>query len=166
MFLLFNLQFTVGMHSVNAVLLLGETSLNCMVSLFFLALLILLLNYLTSNLQQLFLLNTCRAFQCFDLHILSCGQLHLWFFSGSSMPLFRFGKTVYPIFFLLLFNRYSSVHNLLTFSYRWPYPFLDLSSPYAPLWYVLKFHWSPILKYTMQKKKKLPLIFDIYFKRE
>jgi hypothetical protein len=35
LFSLFNMQFTVGMHSVNAVLLLGETSLNCMVSLFF-----------------------------------------------------------------------------------------------------------------------------------
>jgi hypothetical protein len=114
----------------------------------------------TLNSQQQFLLNTCRAFQCFDLHILSYGRLHLWFFSGSSTPLFRFGKTVYPILFLFLSNRHNSVHNFLSFYYRWPYPFLDLSSPYAPLWYVPKFNWSPI-----HHTKKITLI-DIYFNKE
>lgn len=140
MFPLFNLQMDVCLHSLNAVFLLGDASLNCMVIFFwfyFFAYIISL--YIpTSNLHLL--LNTCRGFQCFDLHILFCGQLYLWFFSGSFMLVFHYGKTEYPIFWLLLSTWHNSVHNFSIRCSRWPYPFLDLSSPYAPLWYVHKFN--------------------------
>lgn len=74
--------------------------------------------WLSSSRFQLLLLNTCRDFQCFDLHILSCGPAYLWFFNGSYMPLFQCGKNMYLIFFIiLLFNWRNSVvaHNSLTF---------------------------------------------------
>lgn len=105
------------MHSVNAVFLLGETSLNGMVSFFF-SFLFLFCLWLSSSRFQLLLLNTCRDFQCFDLHILSCGPAYLWFFNGSYMPLFQCGKNMYLIFLIiLLFNWRNSVvaHNSLTF---------------------------------------------------
>ncbi|PNX62801.1 hypothetical protein L195_g053172, partial [Trifolium pratense] len=76
MFSLFNFQFTVGMHSVNAVLLLGETSLNCM-----------------------------------------------------SFPVFRFA---YFILWTVTFVIFQWIIHAAV-SLWWPYPFLDLSSPYAPL---------------------------------
>ncbi|CAJ2647526.1 uncharacterized protein LOC123906896 [Trifolium pratense] len=71
--------FTVGMHSVNAVLLLGETSLNCM-----------------------------------------------------SFPVFRFA---YFILWTVTFVIFQWIIHAAV-SLWWPYPFLDLSSPYAPLWYL------------------------------
>lgn len=71
--------FTVGMHSVNAVLLLGETSLNCM-----------------------------------------------------SFPVFRFAYFILWTATFVIFQ--WIVHAVV--SLWWPYPFLDLSSPYAPLWYL------------------------------
>lgn len=47
----------------------------------------------------------------------------------------------YMTVLLLLYYYYwidlSMVHNDDTSCYRWPYPFLDLSAPYAPLWYAL-----------------------------
>ncbi|PNX58065.1 hypothetical protein L195_g050721, partial [Trifolium pratense] len=68
--------FTVSMHSVNAVLLLGETSLNCM-----------------------------------------------------SFPVFR---SAYFILWTATFVIFQwIIHAVVSIS--WPYPFLDLSSPYAPL---------------------------------
>ncbi|CAJ2647524.1 unnamed protein product [Trifolium pratense] len=71
--------FTVSMHSVNAVLLLGETSLNCM-----------------------------------------------------SFPVFR---SAYVILWTATFVIFQwIIHAIVSIS--WPYPFLDLSSPYAPLWYL------------------------------
>lgn len=66
----------------------------------------------TSNLRLL--LNICRDFQCFDLHILFCGRLCLCFFSGSSMLAFPYGKNKYPIFWFLPFTWPNSVHNFLS----------------------------------------------------
>ncbi|KAL5100569.1 hypothetical protein RYX36_004896 [Vicia faba] len=71
--------FTVSMHSVNAVLLLGETSLNSM-----------------------------------------------------SFPVFRFA---YFILWTATFVIFQWIIHAVV-SLWWPYPFLDLSSPYAPLWYL------------------------------
>ncbi|KAJ1399491.1 hypothetical protein SESBI_30254 [Sesbania bispinosa] len=71
--------FDVTMHSMNALFLLGETSLNCM-----------------------------------------------------RFPIFRFAYfilwTVTFVIFQWIIHAFVSI--------RWPYPFLDLSSPYAPLWYL------------------------------
>lgn len=121
------------MHSINALFLLGDTSLNCMVSLGFSSLwfvymvLICIIslssfflifwpcNKFKNSNWHFFILNTCRDFQCFDLHILSCGRLLLSFFSGSSMFVFHFGKTVYPLFYNFFIQQSGAFYNLITF---------------------------------------------------
>ncbi|XP_027360866.1 uncharacterized protein LOC113868994 [Abrus precatorius] len=76
----FRLNFMdVCLHSLNALLLLGETSLNCM-----------------------------------------------------RFPMFRFAYFVLWTAIFVIFQ--WIIHACI--SMRWPYPFLDLSSPYAPLWYL------------------------------
>uniref|UniRef100_A0A7N2QZS6 Uncharacterized protein n=1 Tax=Quercus lobata TaxID=97700 RepID=A0A7N2QZS6_QUELO len=74
---------TVNMHTLNAVLLLGDTALNCLVI--------------------------------------------------SRVPLYRIS------FFVIWTGVYVIVQWIIhaCVSIWWPYPFLDLSSPYAPLWYLL-----------------------------
>ncbi|XP_050271188.1 uncharacterized protein LOC126714836 isoform X2 [Quercus robur] len=73
-------QITVNMHTLNAVLLLGDTALNCL-----------------------------------------------------RVPLYRIS------FFVIWTGVYVIVQWIIhaCVSIWWPYPFLDLSSPYAPLWYLL-----------------------------
>ncbi|KAL4653410.1 hypothetical protein ACB092_01G301000 [Castanea dentata] len=73
-------QMTVNMHTLNAVLLLGDTALNCL-----------------------------------------------------RVPLYRIS------FFVIWTVVYVIVQWIIhaCVSIWWPYPFLDLSSPYAPLWYLL-----------------------------
>ncbi|XP_061372735.1 uncharacterized protein LOC133315178 [Gastrolobium bilobum] len=76
----FNLDFLViSMHSINALFLLGDTSLN-----------------------------------------------------GMRFPIFRFG---YFILWTAIFVIFQWIIHACA-SIWWPYPFLDLSSPYAPLWYL------------------------------
>jgi len=102
------LQMDVCLHSLNAVFLLGEVLLNCMV-IFHCVLFVCSCHFSLLT----YLLNTCRDFQCFDLHILFCGRLCLCFSSGSSMLVFHYGKNEYPIFWLLLFTGQNS-HNFLS----------------------------------------------------
>ncbi|XP_060672286.1 uncharacterized protein LOC107415294 isoform X6 [Ziziphus jujuba] len=77
----YNLNFmTVNMHTVNAILLLGDTALNCL-----------------------------------------------------RVPLFR-------IYFFVLWTSVYVIFQWIAHAFvsiGWPYPFLDLSSKYAPLWYLL-----------------------------
>lgn len=71
---------TVNMHTLNAVLLLGDTALNCL-----------------------------------------------------RVPFFRISFFILWTGVFIIFQ--WIIHAFV--SIRWPYPFLDLSSPYAPLWYLL-----------------------------
>lgn len=98
--LLFQLQLNVCMHSVNAVFLLGDTILNCLVSLIPLCCWWLFIsnsfvfNASITNLQLSF---PSSVFPCFGLHILFYGRVYLSFFSGSSMLAFQCGKVIFPV---------------------------------------------------------------------
>ena len=119
-------------------------------------------NLLNDQLQVYNYISLCPSdFRSFGLHILCCGQLYLSFSSGSSMHVFLYGKhfshlvvyyytfdnVVFVVAILSLPLHFYSyvlsyffiliIHFLFSVSFfcRWPYPFLDLSSPYAPLWY-------------------------------
>lgn len=51
----------------------------------------------------------------------------------------------WQFFFIFAYIIHLVIHflnNIYTLSYRWPYPFLDLSSPYAPAWYVTCYYYQ------------------------
>lgn len=78
--------------------------------------------------------HTCLCFHMVIYFSHSINYLLLHFYCYSRLVVF--------FFFLFRFYPYRClliVHYIYTFSFlffnRWPYPFLDLSSSYAPLWY-------------------------------
>lgn len=82
----------------------------------------------------------CSGSLCFELHILFYGRVLLLYSNGSSMLVLTFGKV--SVLFYCLTTSYTYYRWMALFSQcdtpcgcRWPYPFLDLSSSYAPLWY-------------------------------
>lgn len=150
------LQLIVSMHSVNAVFLLGETILNNFVSLFpwCLKQMVILHFRLIKiiNLQLVFVGSS--GSHSSGLAILFCGQLYLWFSSGSSMLVFPFGKNTFDLFwYLSMLNNFAWAPSQRWYCcfHRWPYPFLDLSSSFAPLWYVniyvVGFYFMPVTIY-------------------
>ena len=162
--LLFQLQLLASMHSFNAVFLLGETMLNCLVSLvpqwFYCFLLILIFSMISCKFITIYLFvpaisevsdcifcvvdsNVCHfpmGHPCMYFYMVKhFSHLVVYYYTFDnvvfvvailSLPL-HFYSYVLSYFFILIIHFLFSV----SFFYRWPYPFLDLSSPYAPLWY-------------------------------
>lgn len=52
------------------------------------------------------------------------------------MLVFQFGNVFLKVSLIYIKENYSMSRTKVTLFYRWPYSFLDLSSPFAPLWYV------------------------------
>ena len=132
---LFYWQLIIGIHSLNAVFLLGDTALNSLVSCLglnhksFPALLM----KLFSNSSLLFLSEVSLVPDRIFLHVdtsicpipVDC-PCHFQTLVKSFPVLFLWWNQIYHCFLTVEFCYCLN---------RWPYPFLDLSSPYAPLWY-------------------------------
>lgn len=98
----------IGMHSVNAIFLLGDTALNNLASA----------SFFYQHIIDYFATSNIIFFPC------ACFQRFPWF----RISYFLLWTSGFVIFQWLL-------HTFV--SLWWPYPFLDLSSPQAPLWYLL-----------------------------
>lgn len=131
------------MHSINAIFLIGDTALNCLVSSC-------IEFHLILNFHCLCLYGnlTLLPFALFSLSLgfewdtFAYGQWHMWFSNGLFMLALISGISLCFLVFVQLLRKkthYTSLSNvsLLVLKNRWPYPFLDLSSSYAPLWYEL-----------------------------
>ncbi|XWS44156.1 hypothetical protein CRYUN_Cryun15aG0020400 [Craigia yunnanensis] len=108
---------TVKMHTLNVILLLGDTALNCLVNIcrFSSCFMVTASLFIITALSYIYLSIYLSIFQLpfsgslgLGFLTLSYGRVLMSFFSGSFMLVSQFGG---------------------------PYPFLDLSSPNAPLWY-------------------------------
>lgn len=138
------LQLDISMHTINVILLLIDAALNCLVTSHSYPLLFFPPRYPGSEKSnsdfRTFLFSPFRGSLCFGSPTSSCGQPSSWYSSGFSMPASPSGKVWEPHspFLSIQYHQDSRLipHSEFACLYdRWPYPFLDLSSRYAPIWY-------------------------------
>ena len=129
------------MHTLNVVLLLGDTALNCLVNIFLTFPLIVWSNCLRLMLNLLGLHISANTLVS-DLFLCVMDR-NICHFSVDSSCMSLNLVTSATLLHTECLDKLVSLNSCGNpLSYRWPYPFLDLSSPYAPIWYVISIWWQ------------------------
>lgn len=154
-------QLTVVAHSLNLVLLLGDTALNNLVrfpvvnSLCLVCLICLSnITFHSVNSKNVWKMSF-RASLGSEFHTFYYWLVSTCFSSGFFTPLLQHGMFSSHY----LFSHYRKWIFLVLFFFltslwcRWPYPFLDLSIKYAPLWYVFSNIFFVLLAFVLNWSK-------------